>query len=48
MDNINKNDNNHIKNSGRALSGFIIAIIGFAFLLHNLGLKYSEVDIELV
>jgi predicted membrane protein len=39
MDNLNKNDNNHVKNSGRALSGFIIAIIGFAFLLHNLDLN---------
>lgn len=39
MDNLNKNDNNHIKNSGRSWSGFIIVIIGFAFLLNNMGLN---------
>jgi len=39
MDNLNKNDNNHIKNSGRVWSGFIIVIIGFAFLLNNMGLN---------
>jgi predicted membrane protein len=39
MDNLNKNDNNHLKNSGRVWSGFIIVIIGFAFLLNNMGLN---------
>jgi len=39
MDNLNKNDNDHIKNSGRVWSGFIIVIIGFAFLLNNMGLN---------
>jgi len=39
MDNLNKNDNNYIKNSGRVWSGFIIVIIGFAFLLNNMGLN---------
>ncbi|GAA4201954.1 DUF5668 domain-containing protein [Pedobacter jeongneungensis] len=38
MDNLNHNDNNNTKNSGRALSGFIIAIIGIALLLNNLHL----------
>lgn len=39
MENINNNDNNQLKNSGRAWSGFIIVIIGFAFLLNNMGLN---------
>jgi predicted membrane protein len=38
MDNINHNDNNQIKNSGKALGGLVIVIIGLAFLLNNLGL----------
>ncbi|UKT65123.1 LiaF transmembrane domain-containing protein [Pedobacter mucosus] len=36
MENLNKY--NHIKNSGRVWSGLIIVIIGFAFLLNNMGL----------
>jgi len=39
MENINSNDNNQLKNSGRVWSGFIIVIIGFAFLLNNMGLN---------
>ncbi|ARS40149.1 hypothetical protein CA265_10995 [Sphingobacteriaceae bacterium GW460-11-11-14-LB5] len=39
MENINNNDNNQLKNSGRVWSGFIIVIIGFAFLLNNMGLN---------
>ena len=38
MENINNNDNSQLKNSGRVWSGFIIVIIGFAFLLNNMGL----------
>lgn len=38
MENINNNDNSQPKNSGRVWSGFIIVIIGFAFLLNNMGL----------
>lgn len=39
MENINNNDNNQLKNSGRGWSGFIIVIIGFAFLFNNMGLN---------
>ncbi|WP_316847505.1 LiaF transmembrane domain-containing protein [Pedobacter psychrodurus] len=39
MENINHNDNNQLKNSGRVWSGFLIVIIGFAFLLNNMGLN---------
>ncbi|WP_316825323.1 LiaF transmembrane domain-containing protein [Pedobacter miscanthi] len=39
MDNLNHNDNNNTKTSGRALSGFIIAIIGVALLLNNMHLN---------
>jgi len=35
----NLNNNNHVKNSGRVLSGAIILIIGLAFLLNNIGLN---------
>jgi len=38
MENFNNNDNNQLKNSGRVWSGFLIVIIGFAFLLNNMGL----------
>ncbi|MFD2286818.1 hypothetical protein GJU39_14485 [Pedobacter petrophilus] len=38
MDNINYKENNQIKNSGKALGGLVIVIIGMAFLLDNLGL----------
>jgi len=37
MENISHH-NNQLKNSGRVWSGFIIIIIGFAFLLNNIGL----------
>ncbi|MEH3114145.1 LiaF transmembrane domain-containing protein [Pedobacter terrae] len=37
MENINHH-HNQVKNSGRVWSGFIIIIIGFAFLLNNIGL----------
>ncbi|MFD2584292.1 hypothetical protein ACFSR6_17440 [Pedobacter vanadiisoli] len=39
MDNLNHNDNNSAKNGGRALSGFVIAIIGVALLLNNMNLN---------
>ncbi|SDF89893.1 Predicted membrane protein [Pedobacter terrae] len=39
MENINHHNNNQVKNSGRVWSGFIIIIIGFAFLLNNIGLN---------
>lgn len=42
MENLNINDNNHIKNSGRVWSGLIILIIGVAFLLDNLGLDIPD------
>jgi predicted membrane protein len=38
MENLNINENSHIKNSGRVWSGVIIVVIGFAFLLNNIGL----------
>ncbi len=38
MDNLNHNNNNQ-NNSSRALSGFIIAIIGFGLLLNNMHLN---------
>ncbi|TCD08244.1 hypothetical protein EZ449_12610 [Pedobacter frigidisoli] len=38
MENLNINENNHIKNSGRVWSGALIVIIGLAFLLNNMGL----------
>ncbi|QIL42483.1 cell wall-active antibiotics response protein [Pedobacter sp. HDW13] len=38
MENLNINDNSHIKNSGRVWSGVLIVIIGLAFLLNNMGL----------
>lgn len=38
MENLNINDNNHIKTSGRVWSGVLIVIIGLAFLLNNMGL----------
>ncbi|WP_293786999.1 LiaF domain-containing protein [uncultured Pedobacter sp.] len=39
MENLNHNHNNQLKNSGRVWSGFIIIIIGLAFLLNNMGLN---------
>jgi len=39
MENLNNNGNNQLKNSGRVWSGFLIVIIGFAFLLNNMGLN---------
>jgi len=42
MNNLNHNDNNNTKNPGRALSGFIIAIIGIALLLNNMHLDIPE------
>jgi len=38
MENLNINDKNNIKNSGRAWSGVLIIIIGLAFLLNNMNL----------
>ena len=38
MENLNMNQNNRVKNSGRVWSGTIIVIIGLAFLLNNMGL----------
>lgn len=42
MDNINHNENNQIKNSGKALGGLVIVIIGLAFLLNNIGLDIPD------
>lgn len=37
MENLNINENSHIKNSGRVWSGVVIVVIGLAFLLDNIG-----------
>lgn len=42
MDNLNHNHKNNQNNSSGALSGFIIAIIGFGLLLNNMHLNIPE------
>lgn len=42
MENLNIDENSHIKNSGRVWSGVIIVVIGLAFLLNNMGLDIPD------